>query len=84
MYLARLETSNFEFLAVAQSREDALGYLEKAWNRHIENCEGCYSWEFVKDSAWVIFTRSGDIWRDGDLIHSHDSADPWIPEQLIN
>lgn len=77
MYLAQLQTSNYQFLAVGHSQEHALELMRKAWERHVEGCENCYEWEFVKGDVDVRFTRSGDIWRDGTLIHSHDSSDPW-------
>lgn len=77
MYLAKLDTTNFEFLAVSQDEEGAIELLKKAWNRHAEEYGATYDWEFVSHSVSVFCTRSGDVWRDGNLMHSYDSAECW-------
>jgi len=72
MYLATLETPNFEFLAVGDTREEALAAMRKGWQNHIQGCDTCWKWEEIEQDIFVRFTRTGDFWRDGTLTLSSD------------
>lgn len=73
MYLAELQTPNYQFFTIGDTEEKAIALMKKGWEKHIAGCEGCWKWEEVKEDVFVRFTRTGDIWRDGTLLHSYDN-----------
>ena len=83
MYLATLDTPNFEFLAVDDTREEALELMRKAWDKHREQTNAYWDWQDVEDSVFVTFIRQGDIIRNGELIHSYDSKQGWTERVAI-
>ena len=78
MVLATMHTGHFEFIVLADTEENAIDLMKKAWDRHVER-EGGWEWAFVESSVFVTFIRQGDILRDGTLIHSYDVPAPhWL------
>jgi hypothetical protein len=55
MILATLETRNFCFTVVANSKDEATNALQKAWHEHTGGSSFYYSWDYLKDD--VNFTE---------------------------
>jgi hypothetical protein len=55
MILGNLETRNYSFTVLANSKDDAVNALEKAWHEHTGRSSFYYSWEYLKDD--VNFTE---------------------------
>lgn len=83
MYLATLDTPNFEFIVLAGSEEHAIELMQKAWNKHQEQTNAYWDWQDVEDSVFLTFIRQGDIIRNGELIHSYDSKQGWTERLAI-
>ena len=77
MYLATLKTRNFDFLVIDKDEESAKNLLRQAWNRHQEQTDAEWDWDFVSDSVFVTFIRCGDVLRDGELMHTYDTPNGW-------
>jgi hypothetical protein len=67
MYLARLNTPNFEFLTFGDTREDAFEMMRKAWNKHQKQTGADWDWNFVSEDVAVDFVRIGDTFRNREL-----------------
>lgn len=76
MYLATLDTPNYEFIVLGDSEEHAIELLQKAWNKHQEQTNADWDWQFIEDSVYVTFIRQGDIIRNGELMHTYDIPSP--------
>lgn len=76
MYLATLDTPNFEFIVLGDSKENALELMQKAWNKHQEQTNASWDWNFIESSVFVTFIRQGDILRDKELMHTYDIPSP--------
>lgn len=77
MYLATLKTRNFDFLVIDKDEASAKDLLRQAWNRHQEQTDAEWDWDFVSDSVFVTFIRCGDVLRDGELMHTYDTPNGW-------
>lgn len=76
MYLATLDTPNFEFIVLGDSKENALELMQKAWDKHREQTNADWDWQYVESGVFVTFIRQGDIIRNGELMHTYDIPSP--------
>jgi hypothetical protein len=53
IYVAHLETRNYEFTAYGHNQTEALAMLKRAFVRHIDNHRGSLAWLDVREDAWV-------------------------------
>lgn len=51
MILATLDTRNFSFTVIANSKNEAVNELEKSWNEHTGGSDYFYSWDYLKDDV---------------------------------
>lgn len=77
MYLATLDTPNFAFVVLEDTEKDALELMRKAWEKHQEQTDAEWDWDFISDSVWVTFVRCGDVLRDGELMHTYNTPNGW-------
>jgi hypothetical protein len=64
MYLATLQTTNFEFVALADSVDKAVQLIREQWEYHISDCPSCYGWHIVDDSVNVRPISLNDVLGD--------------------
>ena len=73
MYLATYcHPHGWDWIAVGDSKEGALALFKKNWERYSQNGLVSDTWEQIEPWVIVRFTRVGDVWCDGELLHSHD------------
>jgi hypothetical protein len=54
MILGTLETRNFSFTVIANSKDGAMNALEKSWHEHTGGSDYYYSWDFLKDDVSLL------------------------------
>lgn len=75
MYLANLDDSlRRNWIAISADKDGAIALLRKTWEHYAQELELEVSWDFVEHDVYVRFTREGDVWVDGDLMHAYDTA----------
>jgi hypothetical protein len=77
MFLATLDTPNFGFVVLEDTKENALELMRQAWNKHQEQTDAQWDWERLEDSVFITFIRCGDVLRDTELMHSYDTPNGW-------
>lgn len=70
MFLALLNTPNFEFHALGADREQAMDAMRKAWNKHAREYGARDRWSDVSDDVNVVAIAVGGALRDGETIVS--------------
>lgn len=65
MHLARLDTRHFEFLALGNTRGEALTAMQCAWYDHKRQTGATYTWGDICEDVEVIAIEPGVALRDG-------------------
>lgn len=78
MYLASLHNGHSELIVLGMDQDHALELLQAAWQRESDE-----PWEWVEYAVFSTFIRQGDILRDGELIHSYDTAARWLTKAAV-
>jgi len=53
IYVAHLETSNFEFTGYGHNATEAEAVLKRAFVQHIDNHKGSLAWLDVREDIWL-------------------------------
>lgn len=77
MYLARVETKNFSFMAFADTKEGATEQLKVAWLLHRQNTLAELTWDELEQDVQTDFFRQGDTFLDGELWLSYGTPDAY-------
>ena len=65
IWLAHLQTTNFDFYLVADSEEILWIELEQAWLDHAKKTGAICTWEEIKDSIWFNKQPMNLVWKRG-------------------
>jgi ketosteroid isomerase-like protein len=68
MWIAVLNTRNFEFMAAGQSRSEAEYTIRRAWAEHVRQYEIATAFEEFADSVVYYEMKPGRAYRDDAII----------------
>jgi hypothetical protein len=71
VWIAKLDTSSFEFMAAGATKEEAMNALRKGFMRHLKQRDAPrpHRWADWEDGVWVMHLAPGTAIRDGDDGH---------------
>lgn len=67
MVIAGFDTPKFDFLCAADTREQAIGLMRRAWRVHCDRT-GADPAYFNTDDVWTVELAPGQALRDGTRI----------------
>ena len=87
MFIARIDTSNFNFMAAGSTEEQALNALRSGWNAHAAATGATIPADEIVDDAHVDEITPGMCIVDGDLVIYSEphpaAADPYVHDGSI-
>ena len=60
IYIAKLETANYEFAGYGATSKEALTALKQIFTTHIEMTHGSLTWAEVRDDSYLDSVRLGE------------------------
>lgn len=67
LYMARLETSNFEFMAFGETAVHARAAMQRLWERHAAQTSAHWGYADVVDDVSCMPVSAGQCFRDREL-----------------
>ena len=87
MFIARIDTSNFNFMAAGSTEEQALNALRSGWNQHAAATGATIPADEIVGDAHVDEITPGMCIVDGDLVIYSEphpaAADPYVHDGSI-